>query len=728
MDTAEGNEAKKNFVLQGSSMEWNFKNELKKISKYKVSVVAKACLEYLKESIDFQIDFKKHSNICTNLILHPFSKEVQTTSSYSYKMFRNYCLNFEEIYAVRHQNTSNQKHVSRKEYELCMYFEFTQPSLKFQHAFSSVEGQKKFGPYDVDLYSAVSKTVIQFCGCYVYCHLPPECQDPKRQNLTSENCPQNAFLRTPGSVKKDQEKMCDYLLEKFPDEVVEIKIMYECRWEILKKKGDWKRFLEQSNINLQRPLHRLIPRIGMRGGLLDIYSLRWLKKEHPEEIFKIVDVNGLYGAVGMNFKFPVGLPKVIIGNDLKNVSVKNKQIFYKDDCVVSGMIFCSIVAPSNDLNPSLQFRINNQHNFLALCKSCTLTLNTRCGHKVPKSKAFTSTWTITDILKALKENYEIIEIFELHFFENQKFILKPFIQCLSSLRVKNSGGLDHLKSLNEKQTYCDNHNAAMELSSTFALNVNNVVNNPLKKALFKSYSNSIFGKFCQTSNTRSVIVHDQHTLESLATSHNILDIFAIDDTSLLVEYEEVNLKPDLNTNIYIGAEVTARGREVIHNFIRDLQTIPGVKIYSVDTDAIFYSIPKSATDCLLFSDLLGDFKMVVPSDCEILSFYALSTRNYCVLYQDSEKKLHSILKVKGLSLKSTHLKHPLNEQIYNDFIDSHFRNEIQSLTIPQIRKSVKKPSFHVETSYSTFDFKNDLYTKRFVDKNSCETFPYGYKK
>jgi hypothetical protein len=355
-------------------------------------------------------------------------------------------------------------------------------------------------------------------------------------------------------------------------------------------------------------------------------------------------------------------------------------------------------------------------------------LSTKCRHKAKASKVFTSVWTIPDILKALKENYEITDIYEVHFFRETKFLLRPFVQCLSSLRLKNSGGLEKLDTEEEKLRYCNFHNEKMHLPASFALTPSNIKNNLSQKTLYKEFSNSSYSKFSQMSKSRSEIVTSQHRLEEIATIYEILDFYPINENSLLVEFESCDLKPNLTTNVYIGSEISAHGRVIIHDHIRSLQQLDGIKVFAVDTDCVFYSIRNDVQDPIVYSDAFGDFKSVIPDGCDVLAYYSLGCRNYSILYQDQEKKLHSVIKCKGLSLKSAHLQNNLTVETYKEFVESHFNDELKTITFGQIRRKEEKPNPHFKTTFTTFEFRNDLFLKRYVDKNltNFQTFPFGY--
>jgi len=600
----------------------------------------------------------------------------------------------------------------------------------------------------VDLFSPKTKEIFQYNGCLLHGHLPPLCTDRQRQKFTRKSA-KTLFNKSIDDLDKEQEKCFNYLLKNHSDEVSSIKYVYECDWNAFKLSNDkwfylelngiklkqvttqtWKEFLTTKCINVERPLSKLNPRVAVRGGLLDQYNLLWLKKDHPNEIFRIADVNSLYSHVTIENPFPVGRPEILIGAQIKEVKTEGCEIFYQNLSLKSGLIHCSVLAPQNELYPILQFRVADQYNYISLCRLCAINLKTKCLHRVSKSKCFTSVWTIPDILKALRDNYIVCDIFEVHFFQERKFILRPFIQCLSSLRLKNSGGLDHLNTLEEKITYCKTHNEKMQLPAEFALNVNNVIQNDMKKNLFKILLNALFGKFSQHSRQNKIeIVRSQHRLEEIASSFEILQLYELNETSLFVEYSQPETAPCRKTNLYIASEITSLARNFIHDKIKLLQNVPGVTVYATDTDSIFYSIPRDSPDPLIYSDSIGCFKSMVPKYSNVIAYYSLGCRNYSLLYQDDNGKLTSTIKCKGLSLNCNHLTDSLTVETYEEFLKANFNQEMKSLTLAQIRQKTKKPSFISEPNLQPFEFRNDLFIKRYVKKESgsYQTFPYGYK-
>ena len=70
----------------------------------------------------------------------------------------------------------------------------------------------------------------------------------------------------------------------------------------------------------------------------------------------------------------------------------------------------------------------------------------------------------------------------------------------------------------------------------------------------------------------------------------------------------------------------------------------------------------------------------------------------------------------------------INHETYETYIEKHFQSEYKSLVLPQIRHITLKPSFNLTPTLRTFEFKNDLFLKRYVKKNDLDykTYPYGF--
>lgn len=721
LDTEEQKKLKMDYVKNFENV-WCFKQQLALASSYKVEVLARACLKFLHSTLNFQTFFKTLVGNDSPYVLHPFNLQVTTLSAFTYKMFSCYCLNKEEVYGISHESTKNMKTVSRSEMELVSFLEWKHPDRNYQHAFSSSQGQKKFGLYPVDIYCPQTKEVIQMAGCRVHLHDENECKDEGRKKLTK-----SIYGKTKTELDRSELQLRTLLDSDYQNEVSEYKTVYECNWNEFKKSESYKKFICEAEYDRDRPLHRLIPRIAMRSGFSELFRLKWKTEDYPDEVFKIADINMLYSSIALKEKFGIGKPVTVIGKHLKKVEIIENFLTYEGKRILSGSVFCSMLAPSNEMFPFLPYRVSDKFNYVSVCRKCSENLTKKCRHKLIHSRQFTSVWTVPDINKALREGYQMLKIYELIFFPERRSILKMFVQAMLTERLKNSAP-DQMTNL-QKAEYCQRHNLKLELPEDLCLKPDQLCDNPTQKQFFKDALNSLYGKFsAKTISTKVELVRFQHRLEEIAHFNHIAEVYPINESNLMVEYETKDVKKNLKSNIYIGSEITAHARICMHDFIRALQKVPGAKIFQLETDCIMYSIPRNVIDPLPYSDLVGEFKNVVPVDCDIKSFFALGNKNYSVLYQEPNGSLKTILKVKGLSLTSSHITHPLTAKKFNQYIDSHFEAELKSHVIPQVRKFKSKSSVFNEPRFTTFEFKNDLYLKRYVKNIEGDylTLPYGF--
>ena len=433
----------------------------------------------------------------------------------------------------------------------------------------------------------------------------------------------------------------------------------------------------------------------------------------------------------MTYQFPTGKYDILLADDLMGnaIQYKNGNHYYNNEIMSGGAALVMILAPKTLMMPFLPHR-SDDFTFLSLCLKCTKLRKKVCRHENEKSRAFISSYMITDLDFAVSLGYKILHWFEVHHFRQRSYLLKDYVSILNGLKIANSGGLDNLSSDEEKKIYCDNINEKMELPEQFKLTVENVVNNSAQKQTYKSFANNLFGRFSLNSNFSKVDLIDTRTnLLKIVKTHNVIKMSALNDNFCQVEYKprEESKKPNLKGNLYIGSEICARARQVMYQHMMTIIEAKGC-IYSCETDGIFYTLPKDVIDPLQFSDVTGHFKAMYPSPLEIISFFALGTRNYCLSYKDIQGSIKNVIKVKGLCLKSNNISDSLSNETYKDYLESHFKNQYKNIYIPQLRKTVNKQTKVPETKIQHYNFSNDLFVKRFVLKDtSYVTYPFGMK-
>lgn len=715
---------KKKDFWQKVSSNWKFCDQLKAYTFQQTEIVAHACLHFLSETFSFQQKLLAHLKRSSDDLLFPFTVNTPTISSYSYSLLFYLYLNDEHLISSPNENIYLPNHVSKGELEFVMYMERKYPNLI--HAFNSSSNQYRFGRFDVDAYDPVSQRIFQYQGCYTHLHLFPECTNSKRAHLTKETAViyKKSGAHTYEMELKRQEAFKKYIKEHHSHEVKDIILMEECLWQNIRKVEHVKKFLQANQNLINRPRHRLCPSIAARGGINETFKFHWSKSESPNKKLMFADINSLYPFICTQNTFPVGEPRVIVGKELKNISIVNKRLMYKDICLENGLIMCEFVVPSDLEFPFLQYRVNNEFVFMGNCRTCCELQRPVCNHRSNKSKSFISTYTLAEINKALSLNYELLNIFEVIYFPESKFILKEYFEAVLALRLSVSK--PNFTSDVDAESYCNTINTFLNLPQSLELKPENLSHNEMQKMFFKLKSNACLGRFSSKQQLETCeVINDPKRLNDLLSQTSVTEIHALNDDSILVSYPKMFKNKRDRSNIFIGSLIPALGRIYLYEKIELLRS-QNISVLAADTDSIIYELEEGQADPLKFSFLPGDFKNVLPN-CTILSYNSLGPRNYSILYKDENGILKSVIKCKGLCLTSHQLSNELTPDIYEQFVNSYFEKERNEIRFTQFRKATLKPFYKKELKLSHYTFKNELYVKRY-SVNATTTVPFGYKK
>ncbi len=699
---------------------WNYEKELLRFCDEKLLLLTLACLKFLKESFDFQVLIKREKETFTNDLLHPFGFHVCSMPGFTYKLYKIFYLNHEDIYVVQNEYGINTKNVSRIEHEWASYMEYKYPDCQFMSAFNNFKGQQYFKEAIPDLYSPITKEAHFFHGCKWHGHL-----DNCFLNPNATNNSKNPVGITYKSLNEEFLRKASNLLERNSDKVHKVTIHWECLYLKMKQNYDIQFFLK--HIYKPHPLKRLCPRSCVRGAYSDVFALKWTRNMFPNENFYFYDVNSLYSYVAMSFPFFTSKYTVLLGNDLNNVSFQNGLFYYNGEQMY-GTMLVTILPPKNLLLPCLIHKTTNGKSANSLCSKCSETNSVQCNHS-DDERAITNCYYISEIIYAIKQNYKLLYIHECHYYKSVKFILKDFVEKLSVLKLQNSDCLSNYSSKYEKKEYCDYLNNLMNLKAPFNLTIKNISNNPSKRNFFKLMANGLFGKFSQKQNKfKTLFAANQQELEKIYLSDvEIKDIFCLNDhiCQVQVKPDEFKLPPNRKNNCYIGGQITAFAREIMHEHLTSILCNGGT-LYQTDTDSICFSLPKNYSIPLLVSHCIGHFKNEVDGD--IVSFHSLGCKNYSIVYEKSNQ-FHAITKIRGLSLKSSINQNEINDDLFDYFINQYANSMFCSKKIKQTRlKRLKGNLFQVHPHFEEVTFTNDVSNKRYVDFNTKNfvTYPYGY--
>lgn len=737
--------------------DWCFKTEIVSYAKHCTEILAKCCLQFLKQTFELQERIKKLENIDSPLILHPFSKNINSRSSFTFNIHKAFYLNKYDLESVMFEKTSNMKNVSLGEYQYVSFKELTEPENGWRHAFNSKSGQKKFGNYHVDLFSEKLNIAINVNGCLYHYHEPCTAKINLNRTPTTKN-----FLgQTAEEQQKWHQQFVDFMAKHFPS--VKLEFMNGCDWYRIKRikeengKTMWYNFKKKYKGVYwdKRPLKRLIPREAIRSGGLEVYNLMYEKSNdlNKDEDIYFCDINSLYSHVALKTQFGIGKLEILIHpNELSNVffNFVENQFYYYDAKLErsfqleGGAAFCKVLVPSDTLYPFLPYRLKNGNTIMACCRTCAeKKLTKRCCH--PKeSRMFTGCWMISTLNQLRSEGYEITFL-EIHYFMKKDYLLKDYVQLLCSERLKNSGVINDSMTTEEKQRICDEINLTMELPDPLKLRPNECVNNPGKKESIKFYMNCLFGMYSRNTNDiETKPCNSQDDINKIAKTYKIVNVNILSDKECHVDYvlNSNAIPPNKDCNIYIGGEVASQAFVELRKHLLTVLENGAVPL-QIDTDCIVFKMPKNKPNPLKIGPSVGLWKHEYrPGSIE--QFYAFASRNYAVCFKNKNDVMQQVLKIRGLCLRTSFNHNVINCDTYKNFISQYFKKNMQSIKLSQIKRFTDSKTFQYCFKMSSFNFSNTLTSKRFlltdnVEKNYKEsilkkypnelynTYPFGFR-
>jgi G:T-mismatch repair DNA endonuclease (very short patch repair protein) len=351
-------------TLTDKNYVWQFEKELVRFCDEKLWLLTLSCLKFVQECFNFQCNLKKNLKVEQNILVHPFAHQLCSLPGFVYKVFRIFYLNKEDIYSIRHEFGSPSRTVSKSEYEWASYLEFLHPDKNFVSAFNNPKGQKFFKEAIPDLYSAETGEAIFFHGCYYHGHFENCKILPQATGKT-----RNAFFnKTYEELNKEFDQKAFFLKRNHPNEIKEVKIMWECTYQTQKKESQiFSYFI--NNIFKPHPLYRLCPRTCIRGAFLDVYALKWTQSQNLDESFMCYDVNGLYSYCAIKFPYMTGKYEVLMGKKLQSIQITNFQLTFENKPMF-GTMLVTILPPKTLFYPFLLYRLQNGKTVNTLCVQC----------------------------------------------------------------------------------------------------------------------------------------------------------------------------------------------------------------------------------------------------------------------------------------------------------------------------------------------------------------------
>jgi len=511
-------------------------------------------------------------------------------------------------------------------------------------------------------------------------------------------------------------------------EIQSVTEIWECQIKKLKRDDPhYQQFINEVYIKI--PLERLTPRNCYRGSYTDNYQLKWISAERPDEIMYFCDINGLYSYVSLQYQFMVGKYKVLIGNDLKQLQIVNNKFMHSNQ-FVSGAILLQILPPKDLLFPFLQYRKKSGQNCNTLCRLCCESRSKKCKHS-DVNRSIIGCYMISEVEYALNLGYIIIHIFECHLYDQHDFIFQPFIEKLNYFKTKYSNCFKGLQTNEAKMECLKILNDKMRLSESSKFTLKSIVPNEGKRQFYKLAQNSFFGKFGQKNNMGKIIfVSDQSQLDKLINDGEIIsDVTVIHENicCINVKGKKIVKAPNLNSNVYLSAQITAYARETIHKHIMKLHSIPSISVYQVDCDSIIFSAPKSLKIPLDISPVVGDFKHEVNGT--ILNYFSLGPKNYTLTYVQNDNQVISMHKISGLKLTSEQSNDLRSFNVYENLLRQLKHNFYASTSLTNKKKTIDLNTLTFRDYTQSFTISNQIQIQRnlVIKDDLFITYPFGYQ-
>jgi hypothetical protein len=447
------------------------------------------------------------------------------------------------------------------------------------------EKTKKTYHWKFDGYDSTNKTVYEFYGCYF--HGCPQCF-PNRNQICNKS----------GRQRTMEEVYAETLVreERIQSRFGKLVTMWEHTFD---------QYYDLKNYNLSLTLDKLKPRDAFYGGRTE--SVRPYHKFEKGLKGKYYDFVSLYPTVQYECKFPIGHPVKILPN--------NNEYDYK----WFGLIKCKLLPPRGLYHPVLPYKQKTKgaHKLLfGLCQSCMARIDiknletrdrNRCCDHTDDQRAITGTWATIEVEKALEKGYKMIEIYEVHHFdESSTELFKSYIRGLLKIKAEASGCPCGEKECPhdcpKKLEYIRIHKEVYDIK----LDPNKIIYNAGLRFIAKICLNNLWGHFGMREEFKKTVYVS--TLEEQVNiiyndKYKEVSQIIINDEIRLMEYKskEEYRKPNKTTNIYIACFTTAHARLRLYELLEILSW----RVLYMDTDSVIF-IDDNSEECRLVQVKLGD--------------------------------------------------------------------------------------------------------------------------
>lgn len=551
--------------------------------------------------------------------------------------------------------------------------------------------------------------VLQFHGCYW--HGCSRCYTMNRDRKQSDGTTMHERLEKTTAISNRIRSGSHFLEE-----------IWECEYDrLLRVNQEMSAFVQNHPLVVADPLD---PRDAFFGGRTE--NMVTLYDTCGTEQIRYVDVCSLYPYICKFGKYPVGHPKVYVGDECRTLTGSSNT----DLSNVEGLVKCVILPPRNLYHPVLPTRMHQRLVF-ALCRSCCETMNqNECTHDSPSDRAFEGTWIVDELRKAISLGYTVMRVIEIWQYEVTQLNrdtqkgghFADYINTFLKIKQEASGWPENcLTSDTERNIYIEE----FERSEGIKLNRDAIEKNPGLRSVAKLCLNSFWGKFGQRENLpQTAIVSSRKKLMELMTSpeFEITGILPVNNDVLYVNYIKTDsaVTPSGIASAVIAAYTTAQARLKLYSYLEHL----GGRALYCDTDSVIYVTRNNPNEYEPpTGQMLGDLTDELSCYGEgsyIKSFVSGGPKFYSFIVKRPDMTESEVCKVKGITLDFSN-NALINYKSIRSFI-------VGERTDPIVLRydSIRRTAFHhVITRTETKTCKPSSIKRR--RNGEYGSLPYGFR-
>jgi len=546
------------------------------------------------------------------------------------------------------------------------------------------------------------KTVFSFLGCYW--HQCIKCY-PNQYHNSPENKKSKLSLLYETCIARSKK------IRELGYELIEI---WEHEFdEMLKTNPEISEYINTLDHLKFLPLDPRDAFMGGRTGVCKMYH-----KAKPGERILYKDVTSLYPYINKYGRYPVGIPKILLGKDLDKRNVFN----------IDGIIKVDILPPKRLYHPVLGIKMHNKLIF-SLCYTCTIEMNNGdCSHP-PEKRLIHGTYVADELRLAVRKGYVVRKIYEAWEYEMTQYdkrtqtggIFAKYIDTFLKIKTEASGFPQHCKSVKDKRKFISDFQKHEGITLDYA----KINYNEGYRSLAKLLLNSLWGRLgMRQDKTKKVFVTSAYQLLHLMTnpSLEVSSFVGLSDDALLVSYKYRDdcMEQNPKVNVVLAAYTTALARIHLYNYLDILQD----RCFYHDTDSVIYSCTANEQD-LPLGDYLGDLTDEIADEYGEGSFISeavfTAEKSYSFVVKIPNKEDVIVCKVKGITLNHASAE-LVNFNSMKDLVLSNQNGEIE-LERDSIQRTDDSTIY---TTVQKYKFKVNGTKRIKTGQDKLETRPYGF--